>query len=228
MEISMKVETDKDGKIEKLPLSAVISNALGGMAWPIIMCACAQWLWNTYRANKKGRLEWPVTLDIFNLLVGESYVVITDRLHQYGIATQMLSLNFELWPDNKGIGLRCSLWVPRSQAAMADDILRQYSGQTYYVDSPLYGKGYTYGEPWGVYAKPRSWDEVVSAVIFSLVIGRSVVKVGKKGKDGEGTDQALPTKKKSKATVSSPVTKRRRPAKMRSTVGKLLKGIWNA
>lgn len=216
----MNITPEKDGTLEKLPPAASLGNALSACGWPLVGLACAQWLYNTYRANQAGRFEWPVTLEFLNMLVGESSVVILDRLHQYGISTQLLYLNFELWPDKKGIGLRGAVWVPRSQAAMADDILRQHAGQMYCVDSPRIGKGYTYGKPWGVYAKPRSWDEAVSAFIFSLVIGRSSVGVGKTEKP-----QALP---KAEPRRQTPTVKRRKPAKSQSTIKRIARGIWNA
>lgn len=219
----MNIKPNKDGTLEDLPLRAKFENAL--MFWarpytsPLVASACVQWFVNTWRANKAGRPQMPVTIDIFNYLIGESCAGIRDRLQQYGISTQLLTLEFELWPDKKGVGLRCIFWVPRSQAAMADDILRQHQG-CYLVNSPRLGKGYKYGQPWGVPAKARSWDEAVCQVMFGLMANRSSVLVGKSEKP-----QALA---KTDASRPSPTVKRRKSAKKVSTVAKIAKGIWDA
>jgi len=219
----MRIQPEKDGTLKDLPARAKFENVM--LFWarpytsPLVGSACVQWFINTWRANKAGRPQWPVTIEVFNYLIGESCAGIHDRLHQYGISTQVLTLEFELWPDRKGVGLRHTFWVPRSQAAMADDILRQHAG-CYHVDSPRLGKGYTYGKPWGVGSKARSWDEAVCRALFSFVSNRSSVGVGKTEKP-----QALPKAEPRRAT---PTVKRRKPAKSQSTIKRIARGIWSA
>lgn len=212
----MKVTPGKDGTLEKLPARAQLENALMAIGFPMVMLACAQWLINTYRANKRGRFEWPVTISIYNYLVGESCAGIVDRLNQYGISTQLLWLQFSLWPGGQGIGLDFVFWVPRSQAAMADDILRQYAS-AYAVTSPPLGRGYTYGKPWGVGAKARSWDEAIVKWMFSMISERSSVAVGKSERP-----QRLPQADKRRATVGN----RRRVTKPVSVWKKVGKALW--
>lgn len=221
----MKVTPDKDGTIKSLPLGTQLGNALLALAlpWnnPLIFSACVQWLINTYRANKQGRFQWPVTIEIFNFLTGMSCAEISKILRAYGIATQTTSLFVELWPNHHGIGIRKTFWVPRSQAAMADAILRQYAGNHYMVCSPHLGNRGKFGKPWGVPAKPRSWDEAVVDMMYGFFDNQVTARVA----TGETEREQKPLKQtadKRRATGG----RGRRLTKSQPVWKKVSKALW--
>ena len=191
-----------------------------------VIPSCIQWSINTWRANKKGRFQAPVRFEVFNYLVGESCAHVQNHIGRYGIPSQTLSLFFELWPDKKGVGLRYTFWVPASQAAMADDILRQHAG-AYTVDSPRLGSGSTYGEPWGVPAKARSWDEKVTQVLFSWIYGRSSVRIKAEKTKGDGTLQKMSTADKTKPAKGASKPRNRKSAR-KPVAKRIINTIWNA
>lgn len=182
------VKFDKEGKIVSLPWSCRFDNFLMAGAWPITMLAAAQWTLNTWRAQyrqwkkngSKGLFipQMPHRMMIFNRLTGLSCAEAREYLRQFGISSQMLSLQFALWPDQKGIGLHCSYLVPGPQWEMADAIAYQYSDSFYDVLSKPGGKRrYRFTRPWGVPAKRRSWDEVLANAIFGWAINRKAIKL---------------------------------------------------
>jgi len=175
----MKVEIGPDGKIVKLPWQLLLTNALLNAAYPALLLAALQWLYNTQRASKDGRVRWPHTVRGFNYLVGVSCADIMSVVWQYGIPTQTFSLQFDLWPDRKGIGLVFSFWVPATQAAMADDILRQHAASLYAIDSKRMGTGARFGKPWGVAASTRSFDQWILTMLHRAIGGRLDMQTSK-------------------------------------------------
>ena len=172
----MKIETNADGTIKELPAGLQRKNVAMIMAQPainpIMAIAAIQYQYNTWQAAKDGRYQWPEKFRVFNFLTGTSCFDIMYKLGRYGISCQVLLLQFELWPDKRGIGLSFSFWVPKTQAAMADDILRQFApGCGVFVEHAQIGTGATYGEPWGVHAKARSWDAALNMFVFKLIGG---------------------------------------------------------
>jgi hypothetical protein len=79
------------------------------------------------------------------------------------------------------------------------------------------GRGYTYGKPWGVGAKARSWDEAIVKWMFSMISERSSVAVGKSERP-----QRLPKADKRRATGG----KGRRATKPQPVWKKVSKALW--
>lgn len=188
--------------LTKLPLQCQIDNAIMACAALITWTATVQWTINTWRAEyrtwkrngSKGVFmpTMPRRMKVFNYLAGESCAMIRHRLVEYGISVQLQSLRFDLWPDGGGVGLHCSFLVPGPQAYMADVILRQHAA-AYAVtsasvrrkksDSAAYAANNpTPWRPWGVPAKPRSWDEAVTEALWSWIMGRATMVKRGKGK----------------------------------------------
>lgn len=174
----MKIELNKDGTIKSLPWQLRALNMLMAQAYLILWVAALQWLYNTRQASKGGKFRWPHTVKGFNYLTGMSCVDIYRQLWQFGIPTQSFRLVFALWPDKKGIGLEFSFWVPATQAAMADDILRQYEGH-YAIDGPRIGRGAKFTKPWGVPASVRSFDQWVLMALHRFIGPQLKIETGK-------------------------------------------------
>ena len=206
----MSVKLDEKGKLTGLPTwmkmcnSIVMGNILLQPIWNI------QFLQATWKASKSGKKEWPVTLEIFNLLTGESCLDIYQKLWAFGITTETQSIGFELYPDRSGIGIRSSFWVPRPQAAMADDILRQHEGPTYEVYSKKIGTGGWFTRPWGVVAQPRSFNTWILKTLF----GASDVKLKVQNTSGKEVDHKQ-IAGKSKIKINGRSTIDQRPMKTR-------------
>lgn len=171
----MKIQQNPDGTIQELPWKLRLINTHLKMAKPIIWIAQAQWLYNTCRASKDGRFHWPHTVHGFNFLTGMSCVDIYDQMWKFGIPTQSFQIQFEMWPDKKGVGLSFACWVPMPQAAMADDILRGNAG-SYAISGPRIGEGAKFTKPWGVEASVRSFDQWMLKALHSLVGGQLKAK----------------------------------------------------
>ncbi len=205
----MKTQLNSDGTFKSLPIDAQFHNVMLALAtpWtnPLLLSACIQWTYNTWRASKAKRFQMPVPMEVFVYLTGESCAHVRDKLRQYGIPSQVTSIFFELWPDKKGVGLVFSFIVPAAQAAMADDILRQHDGTTYSVNSRRLGKCYSYGQPWGVMAKARSWDESITNFLFAAIYGRSSLPIDtgkgkpkKQKRDNVATERKITVRPKTK------------------------------
>lgn len=188
----MKVDFNPDGTIKGLPWQLELSNAMMCAAYPILLVAAAQWLHKTRQASKDGKFRWPHTVRGFNYLTGVSCADILSQVWQFGIPTQHFLLQFELWPDRKGIGLVFSFWVPATQAAMADDILRQ-SMSNYVIDGPRIGTGAKFTRPWGVEASARSFDQWMLMALHNIIGSRLKIK-NAKGKEIVQKQPSTPVK----------------------------------
>lgn len=231
MENPFAIKYNEDGTISKLPLGAQISNVMlyGAQWWnnPFCLSATVQWLFNTARARKKQSLAFPAKkIVIFNFLVGHSCADVSTKLREFGISSQVLSLLLDLWPDKRGIGIRKSFLVPASQAGMADDIIRQHFATSVMVESAPCGTGGKFTKPWGVWAKPRSWDEAVTVALYGFLekTATKAVEVSyDAGKDKQPAKSPTEEKPiKNRSTTGKGTAKRRKRKPKQATAKKAL------
>lgn len=226
-----KVDFNSDGTIKKLPAMATLSNAFVWWAqWfnnPLVFSACVQWILTSYAKRKRKSLKWPATkFVIFNYLTGQSCAEIAALLRMFGIPSQTLSIFIDLWPDKRGIGLTKTFLVPETQAAMADDILRQYGNGHYVVMTPKRGRGGKFLRPWGVKAAPRSWDEAVTNVMYGFMERGAKAVIECANMDEQDKVAKLP--KQADRQPGSTGKKRRKTAKKQPAMKRLRKAIWDA
>ena len=229
----MKIELDDLGRIKSLPWQLRLENAFLTCAHPalnpLVGSAAIQWQYNTWKAAKDGRYQWPHRFQLFNYLCGTSCVGIRQKLSAFGIPTQVILLQLDLWPDKRGIGLYFSFWVPQPQARMADDILRQHSEACgYSVLSGSIGSGAVYGQPWGVPAKPRSWDEAFTNFIFELGAGKTKSQPKLENEKGKAYKATPGKTTKRPAEPSKPKKRKKTPAKKKPLLKRVGKALWNA
>ena len=166
---------DQEWPLVALPKKYEFENFMLAMSMPVMWLAFTQWLINTWRAQyayhmrrrKPGAFipKPPVKLSVYNMLQGVSCAEIIDLVRQYGISAQEMGLQWDLMPGGYGLGLHMDLYVPREQADFADCILYQNQG-SYVVESPARRlRGYQIGPPWGVPARPRSFDQAITYFI---------------------------------------------------------------
>lgn len=170
--------------LTELPPRYGFENFMMASAIWVWAIAFAQWLFNTWKAQylyhlRKRRYDpnwpryfipkWPRRIAIFNLLQGMSCAEISDILRQHGVSGQVMSLQWALLPGGYGMGLQFDVYVPAEQFDFADGLLYQHRG-SYFVESRAGKKrGFTVTKPWGVPAKPRSFDQALTFFIMGLI-----------------------------------------------------------
>lgn len=181
---------------KSLPWNYELENAfmiLGSYPWcPLAVAAVWHWLYNTWKAQhrtwtrrgRQGRFipTYPHKFKVFNWCIGMSCGAIKILLNEWGISSISTSLTWELWPDRMGIGMVYSFYVPAPQWEMADAILAQNAGSYSVISKAGSKRGYKFTKPWGVPAKPRSWQDAVEAILFGRAMRRAklALKIGSK------------------------------------------------
>jgi hypothetical protein len=168
----------------KLTRSDNFFNGASALGFPITLLACVQWTVNTWiaqynHAKRKGksfRPHFPHKLSVF-VTGGRSQMVIED-LRAWGVSAQEWSSQTIVENGVKGMALE--FLVSAAQWEFADAILFQNEGDYIVTSASGSKRGATFGQPWGVGAKARSFDEGLNGAIAGLFKReRKTAKLGK-------------------------------------------------
>ena len=215
----------KEGEPKGLPLQLRLENVLCALAHPVInpftLSAIVQYTVNCHLRAKRKRIGMSVQkLSFTNLLQGDSCAGICKMLQNYGVSTQLYWICWDMMGDTHVV-IHCEILVPATQAEYADMILRWSEGDTYLVTSKQICKDVYYpGKPWGITAKPRSWDAWITEILFGWMGARSAVPkpVQKELKEREKESGVTQAKAKGATTKSIKKSTKKRKPKKRATV----------
>ncbi len=147
-------------------------NVVLAMGSLVSYIAAIQWTLNTWKAQAStssatGGRKRPHRMEIF--VTGGVPGVALEKVRQYGINVQEMGMQ---WVIDGGVkGLLVSFLVPAPQWEMADAILYQHSGNYIVTSAPGNKRRHQFSKPWGVTAKPRSFDESINAWIAKMFVG---------------------------------------------------------
>lgn len=173
-----------DNTAVELTKSDEFSNYASAMAWPIIAFAGVQWTLTTWyaqwkyaqRRRRRFRPQLPHKLSVF--VVGGQAGQVIEMLRDYGISCQILGSMICVENGVKGMAL--SFLVSATQWEMADAILFQNQGDYIVTSAPGSKRGATFGQPWGVGSKARSFDEAINGALGRVFANeRKTAKLGK-------------------------------------------------
>lgn len=203
----------------KLPPSLERDNFLSGVCHPFInplsAFAVIQYSVNCYRAAKRKTLTIPVVkLDIINTMNGESCALIESRLWKYGVSTQIWMCGPWMM-DGEYPVLNHSFLVPKTQAWMADVVLRWFEGNGYKVTSqPVFSKrgGWSHEyaathapwKPWGVEAKPRSFQMWIGTLLFGWLKDRKKISAQIQKEIEQMREERRPSKRPAQKQTKKP------------------------